>query len=167
MLRKALLLLGLALSAMPASLPAQAIELGETPRGAAAKGGHVLFVSDAVGVSAGKPQQVELRFRIDPGFHINSHKPADELLIPTALKFEPNARLAVLGMQFPAGSPFRLAAGGDLLDVYQGEVRVAVQLRAAQPGETTLSGVLRYQACDNAACFPPRNLPVRVAVTAR
>jgi hypothetical protein len=42
---------------------------------------------------------------------------------------------------------------------------VALRVTAPKPGEGTLNGVLRYQACDNAACFPPRTLPVRVAVT--
>jgi hypothetical protein len=47
--------------------------------------GHVVLVSDAVQVVAGKPEVVELRFRVDQGFHINSHTPKDDLLIPTVV----------------------------------------------------------------------------------
>ena len=42
-----------------------------------------------------------------------------------------------------------------------------VQVTVAAKGATTLAGKLRYQACDNASCFPARDLPVRLAVTAR
>jgi hypothetical protein len=34
-------------------------------------------------------------------------------------------------------------------------------------GAADLVGSLRYQACDNAACFPPRTLPVKVAVVTK
>ncbi len=143
-------------------LPAQQIDLGQ-PRVAGKE--HVLLLSDAVDVVAGKPQDVELRFRVQDGFHINSHTPKDEYLIPTVLKLDAGA-VKVLGEAYPQGSSFTLANGGGTLDVYQGEFRVRVRVLAAK-GFSTMTGVLRYQACDNAACFPPKSLPVKVAVTGK
>ena len=141
---------------------AQEIRLGDAR--AAAMKGHVVLLSDSISVAAGKPQVVELRFRVDPGFHINSHAPKDELLIPTALTLEASGPVKVAGEEYPAGSAFRLVVGaGETLDVYQGAF--AVRLRVVAPaGTSTLTGGLHYQACDNAACFPPKTLPVRVAV---
>lgn len=146
------------------SVSAQQIDLGQ-PRVAGRE--HVLLLSDAVNLTAGKAQDVELRFRVDDGFHINSHTPKDEMLIPTALKLDAANGLQVLGESYPAGVSFRLPIGaGETLDVYQGEFRV--MLRVVVPkGSSTLNGTLHYQACDNAACFPPRNLGVHVAVMAR
>jgi hypothetical protein len=149
---------------------AQEIQLGDAR--AAARKGHVTLLSDSVNLSAAKVQTVELRFRIDPGFHINSHTPKDELLIPTELMLDSAGGVQVLGEQYPAGSPFRLGLApnvggtGETLDVYQGEFRVTVKLSAA-PGARDLTGSLRYQACDSAACFPPKTLPVRVALSGR
>jgi DsbC/DsbD-like thiol-disulfide interchange protein len=144
---------------------AQSIELGDAR--AAARKGHVTLLSDSVNLSAERVQTVELRFRIDPGFHINSHTPKDELLIPTELKLDSANGVQVVGEQYPAGSPFHLAVGnGETLDVYQGEFRVTVKLSATQ-GAKDLTGALRYQACDNAACFPPKTLPVKVALSGR
>jgi len=146
-------------------LGAQEIQLGEAR--AAAHKGHVTLLSDGVTLSPAKVQTVELRFRVEPGFHINSHTPKDELLIPTELKLDSANSVAVLGEQYPAGTPFRLTVGnGETLDVYQGEFRVTVKLSAAQ-GASLLTGSLRYQACDNAACFPPKTLPVKVALSGR
>ncbi len=153
----------LALFASPAC--AQGIDLGDAR--AAAHKGHVTLLSDSVNLSAAKVQTVELRFRVDPGFHINSHTPKDELLIPTELRLDSASGVQIVGEQYPAGSPFRLAVGsGETLDVYQGEFRITVKLSAA-PDARDLTGSLRYQACDNAACFPPKTLPVKVALSGR
>jgi hypothetical protein len=144
--------------------PAQEIRLGDAP---AAGKGHVVLLSDAVQVEAGKPVVVELRFQVEQGFHINSHAPKDELLIPTVLKLESGGGVKVVAEDYQPGSAFRLQVGaGETLDVYQGEFRVTVRLVAPR-GASTLTGSLRYQACDNAACFPPKTLPVRVAVTGK
>jgi hypothetical protein len=67
-------------------------------------------------------------------------------------------------VEYPAGVPFKL--GEDTLDVYQGEFRIRVRF-VADPGETNLTGLLRYQACDNAACFPAKTLVIKVAVTGK
>src|ERR1700735_1311424 len=145
---------------------AQDIQLGGDS-GAAAKKGHVVLLSDALQVEAGKPAIVELRFRVDDGFHVNSHTPASDLSIPAVLKFEDASGIKVLGEEYPKGSAFHLTVGeGETLDVYQGEFRV--RLRVVVPkGQSTLKGGLRYQACDNAACFPPRTLAVAVAITGK
>jgi DsbC/DsbD-like thiol-disulfide interchange protein len=128
---------------------------------------HVMYAAEPAIVPANKTATVELRFRIDPGFHINSHHPSSDLLVPTELKLEPAAQVRVLRTEYPAGRPFRLAVGdGETLDVYEGEVRVRVEL-TAPAGDSTVYGSLHYQACDKAACYPPRSLPVSLAVTAR
>ena len=155
----------LALGMVASPIWSQDIQFGGD-RAAEVHKDHVSLAPDQIVVDAGKPQVVELRFHVDPGFHINSHTPKDELLIPTVLKLDV-AAVKVVSQEYPQGSAFRLAVGdGETLDVYQGEFRV--KLRVVVPrGVSTLSGSLHYQACDNAACFPPRNLPVNVAVTGK
>ncbi|HEX5282481.1 MAG TPA: protein-disulfide reductase DsbD domain-containing protein [Bryocella sp.] len=150
--------------AIPLVAAAQ-ISLGGLDRTAQAKKQHVELLTDSLQLTANKPQDVELRFRVEPGFHINSHTPKDELLIPTVLKLDPGS-LHIAGEQYPPGQHFRLQIGsGEDLDVYQGEFRVMLRVQAPK-GATTLAGSLRYQACDTAACFPAKLLPVQIAVTA-
>ena len=145
---------------------AQQIQLGD----ADAKASHaqrVSFAPDLITLDAGKPEWVELRFHVMPGFHVNAHDPHDELLIPTALKLDAATNLRVLGDAYPPGTPLQLSIGaGETLSTYQGEFRVRVHLLAAK-GESVLNGTLHYQACDAASCFPPRDLPVSVPVSAR
>jgi len=141
---------------------AQDIQFGE--KRAPAGKGHVSYAPEVAEVNAGKASVVELRFRVDEGFHVNSHNPSSEMLIPTALKLEPAVGVKVLGEEYPKGMAFKLA--GETLDVYQGEFRVRLRVIAPK-GPSTLTGGLRYQACDNAACFPPRTVAVSVVVTGK
>jgi hypothetical protein len=128
--------------------------------------GHVTFAAEVIEVAAGKPAIVELRFRVEQGFHVNSHTPKDELLIPTVLKLEDAAGVKVLTQEYPKGAPFKLPGDGQTLDVYQGEFRVRLQVVVPR-GQSVLKGALRYQACDSAACFPPRTLVVDVPITGK
>jgi hypothetical protein len=151
--------------ALPLLATAQ-ISLGGIDRAAQAKKQHVELLTDSLQLTANKPQDVELRFRVEPGFHINSHTPKDELLIPTVLKLEPGS-LHIANEQYPPGQHFRLQVGnGEDLDVYQGEFRIMLRVEAPK-GASTVNGSLRYQACDTASCFPAKTLPVQIAVSAR
>lgn len=142
------------------------IQLGSLDHATQAKKQHVELLTDSLELAANKPQDVELRFRVEPGFHINSHTPKDELLIPTDLRLNAGS-LRIANERYPAGSNFHLAIGsGEDLDVYQGEFRVMLRVEAPK-GASTLTGALRYQACDNASCFPAKLLPVEIAVNAR
>jgi hypothetical protein len=141
---------------------AQEIRLDD---GTAVKKPHLVLLTDGVNVKPGVEQVVELRFRVDPGFHINSHAPMDDLLIPTTLKFAPGM-VKVAGTDYPMGEIIKLTGTGEGLEVYQGEFKVRVTLVAPR-GFSTMTGTVKYQACDNEACFPPKTLTVKLAVTAK
>ncbi len=161
-------LLGVLGLATGAIVSAQQIQLGDLATGqGAVRRQHVELETDALQVRPGRPDWIELRFRVDAGFHINSHTPKDELLVPTELQVVDTSQLRISGQQYPAGVPLRLDVGeGEVLSTYQGEFRVRLQV-TAKPGEGVLDGTLHYQACDARSCFPPRSLPVHVALTAR
>ena len=145
---------------------AQEIRLGDTAGAAAARRQRVELHTDSVAVKAGKPDWIELRFQVDPGMHINSHTPHDELLVATALEAGAGP-VKIIGQEYPAGIPLRLEVGqGEVLSTYQGEFAVRLQV-VAPKGDAVLEGVLKYQACDARSCFPPKALPVRVAVVGR
>jgi hypothetical protein len=141
---------------------AQEIQLDDQSR---AKKPHLVLLTDGVDVKAGSEQVVELRFRVDPGYHINSHTPMDDLLIPTTLKLVPGM-VKVVGTEYPKGEIIKLTGNGEGLDVYQGEFKVKLRMVAPR-GFSTMTGTVRYQACDNEACFPPKTLAMRLAVTAK
>ena len=135
---------------------------------AVAGGGHVSFIADGQSVAANKAATVTLHFRVDQGFHINSHNPKSDMLIPTKLVV---AMVAgdpeVTAVDFPAGNPFAFAfEPKQKLDVYQGDVVLTAHLKAAT-GQHILRAELHYQACDQAACYPPKTLAIEQPFTAK
>jgi len=119
-------------------------------------------------VTRGKPGKVELRFRVNSGFHVNSNTPKSEFLIPTVLKLDAPTDIAVGKITYPAGEEMSFPFSPDeKLSVYTGEFPLTVvihPLTSVAPGKYLLRGELKYQACDNAACYPPKKLPVEFEV---
>jgi len=129
--------------------------------------GYVVYLSEPQVVKAGKPAVLELKFKVVDGFHVNSHLPKSELLIPTQLKLEPAAGVKASAVVYPAGHVFSFSFDPkEKLDVYSGPFALTLPV-VAEAGEHTVEAVLRYQACDNAACYPPKSLPVQVVFSAK
>jgi cytochrome c biogenesis DsbD-like protein len=119
-------------------------------------------------VTRGKAGTVDLAFRVKPGFHINSSHPNSEYLIPTTLKLDPPTDIAVGKVTYPPGRDLSFSfAPDEKLNVYSGDFRVAVTvhpLHSVPPGLYNIRGQLRYQACDDRACYPPKQLAVEFPV---
>ena len=117
-------------------------------------------------VTATRTEQtpVSLDFHVAHGFHINSNTPKSEFLIPTALKMDLPTDIVLGGIDYPVGADLSFPFSTDeTLNVYSGDFTVTVAvhpLHSVVPGKYVMHGYLRYQACDNAQCFPPKTLPV-------
>ena len=111
---------------------------------------------------------VPLNFRVASGFHINSNTPKSEFLIPTALKMVVPTDIVLGKIDYPEGKDLVFPFSPDeKLNVYSGDFTVNLSvhpLSSVVPGKYVMRGVLRYQACDNAQCFPPKTLPVSFEV---
>jgi hypothetical protein len=131
----------------------------------AAKGAVVTAAPvHTVTVIKGKPARVELAFRVAPGYHINSNKPRNELLIPTVLKLDPPTDLLVGKVAYPQGHEISFAwLPGEKLNVYTGDFEVSGIVSASRTmpvGTYKVRGQLRYQACDARQCYKPKQLPL-------
>ena len=115
---------------------------------------------------AGKEVVVPLTLRIRPGYHINSNRPAEDYLIPTKLSWDA-APLALKSIDYPAGEHVTYSYSAKPLSVYSGKVRVVSIFTAPKSPAAdlkALTGSLRYQACNDKACFPPQTIAVKVPV---
>jgi hypothetical protein len=121
-----------------------------------------------VTAARGEQTMVTMNFRVPPGYHINSNTPKSEFLIPTALKMDLPTDIVFGKIEYPAGEDRTFPFSPDeKLSVYSGDFSITVAvhpLHTVTPGKYEMRGVLRYQACDNAACYPPKNLPVNFEV---
>ncbi len=135
---------------------------------APAKATVIMAPAPVVTITQGKARPVSLTFRVARGYHINSNKPKSEFLIPTALKIGATTDIVIGGIDYPDGRDMSFAfAPDEKLNVYTGDFQVDVTvrpLRSVLPGKYMIHGNLKYQACDNAACYPPKQLPVSFEV---
>ena len=145
-------------------LPAQ---MGNMNGNAEKAKSYVIYDAEPQIVQAGKRSVVEMRFRVVDGFHVNSHTPKSELLIPTKVDLQPAAGVKAATAEYPAGTAYSFSfSPNDKLDVYAGDFTVKLPV-VAKAGQHEIDGTLRYQACDHAACYPPRSLPIQVVFTAK
>ncbi|MCL2660869.1 MAG: protein-disulfide reductase DsbD N-terminal domain-containing protein [Acidobacteriaceae bacterium] len=125
----------------------------------------ISYTAEEQVVKAGKKSWVEMHFHVIDGYHVNSHTPLTELQIPTVLKLDAADGIKFESVQYPAGAAY-VIEDGTKLDVYSGMFAVRIPV-VASAGMHTVNGTLRYQACDGGSCFPPRNLPVQLLLTAK
>jgi hypothetical protein len=147
---------------------AQKFPWQETPEAGGKTPQTVRFVGpDQTEVASHKPQIVELHFRIQDGYHINSHTPHEKTLIPTQLMVIDGDGVNVSGVDFPPGTDTSFAfAPNEKVSVYTGEFTLRAHMTVS-PGGHLLQGALRYQACDVNECLPPRKIPVAVSLLAK
>jgi hypothetical protein len=146
-------------------LPAQ--QIGNLDAPARKPKSYVVYAAEQQNITAGKRSVLELHFQVVDGFHVNSHTPKSELLIPTQILLQPAAGVKAEAVEYPAGTSYSFSFDpSEKLDVYSGAFTVKLPV-VAEAGTHTVDGTLRYQACDHAACYPPKSLPVQVIFTAR
>ena len=101
--------------------------------------------------------------KIVEGWHINSYKPLDEYLIPTALVLEEGAELAAAN--YP---PHKLQAfgfsGGKEIAVYEGTIQIPFSAKL-KSGATKIKAKLTYQACNDSVCLPPNEAIAEFGLT--
>jgi hypothetical protein len=122
---------------------------------------------EQVSLSAGKPGAVALHFRVSQGLHINSHTPSDQYLIPTDFSIPDGAGVRLDAATYPAGSLITLPADPKTrLSVYTGEFVIQTRLEATA-GNHLVQAKLRYQACDQNECLPPKTITVPIDVVGK
>ena len=119
---------------------------------------------EQVTVPAGKAATVTLHFRVALGLHINSHTPGEDELIPTTLSIPDDSGVRLEGAVYPPGAEFTLPLDPTTkLSVYSGEFTIQARI-IATPGDHLVEVRLRYQACDNNACMPPKTITAVIDV---
>lgn len=130
----------------------------------------LVILPDASGIHPGDTGRVA--FQVDlggPEWHVNANKPLDEYLIPTELTLTPPAGITVREVVYPEPKTITLEGTTDNLAVYGRQFTIGVLLATDPsliPGGHEIEGTLRYQACDNKQCLPPKSIPVKVGIKA-
>ncbi len=115
-------------------------------------------------VPAGKSTPVALHFRIRADLHINSHTPRSDYLIPTVFSIPEASGVKLESASYPTGADFTLPVDPTTkMSVYAGDFVINARILASQ-GDHMVEAKLRYQACDQNACMPPKTITVPIDV---
>ena len=118
-------------------------------------------------VAQGGEGQARVSVIVADGFHVQANPASAEFLIPLRLQLRAKGGVRATVTVYPPGEPYRPEGMPSELMTYDGTFEIVVHLIAgdsAQPGDRTLRGVLRYQACDDRSCRVPASVPVSVPV---
>jgi DsbC/DsbD-like thiol-disulfide interchange protein len=129
---------------------------------------HVLAAIPATAptAKAGSTVDAKLSFDLRPGYHVNSSMPAEDYLIPLKLTWNAGA-LSPVDVSYPSPQLVKYSFSKVPLSVYTGEFAVTTKFQVpanAPVGPATLTGKIRYQACNDRMCLPPKNLDVKMQV---
>jgi DsbC/DsbD-like thiol-disulfide interchange protein len=129
----------------------------------------LLASAQKVEAQAGKSAQAEVRLVIKEGYHINAN-PASQYQIATQLTVEKTEGITAGEPQYPASMTKKFSFSEQPLAVYEKEATVTVPLNiavGAAKGERPLGARVRFQACDEQVCYPPKNLQVSIPVVVK
>ena len=101
-------------------------------------------------------------FTLPDGLHANSSRPSGESLIPTTVKITA-VGAKVGGVSYPRGTNRKFDFSEDTLNVYEGRTAFGFNLSvpANFKGSTVkVRAVVRFQACTNEVCYPPKTKEV-------
>ena len=115
----------------------------------------------------GRILQAAVIVEIPPGYHVNSNRPLAKFLIPTSLKIEAPGGIKVGQVSYPRALLRTFSFSPERLSVYEG--RVVLRFNVTIPanfstGLTELRARLKYQSCNDEACFPPATREIKLPI---
>ena len=119
-------------------------------------------------IPAGSTGQLAIEVDLGEGWHVNSNTPLDEFAIPTVLTVEPPDGFTVDKVVYPPHVMYTFSFSPDPVAAYAGKFAIGIQVTVAAsvaPDDYTIPAKIRYQACNDKACFMPRTVEVSLKVT--
>ena len=117
-------------------------------------------------IQRGAAAEAKIKADLDAGFHVNTNMPGDDYLIPLRLTWSKEP-LEAEQIAYPKGQSEKFAFSQTPISVYTGHVEIGTRFKAPQtaaPGLAFMTGKLRYQACNNKECLPPKTIDVKLTV---
>jgi len=125
------------------------------------------WVLGADGVHPGESIPAALEVKLQEKFHVHSNKPLEEFLIPTSLTVTPPAGIELKAVAYPEPIMITSEFSTQPLAVFEEQFVLGALVGVGAdtaPGTYTVPATLRYQACDDEKCLPPKNLKLEFTI---
>jgi DsbC/DsbD-like thiol-disulfide interchange protein len=170
--RSLILLLVLAMSGQPAQSPSRAGEAAPRPRGAQSitETRHLRIASSTPPSTAGPGSSISLFVDVAPKPKMHVYAPQQKDYIPITLTLTSADAFRADAPRYPKAEKFFFAPLKETQLVYSRPFRITQPVtltRAPVDGPLTITGTLRYQACDDAICYLPQEVAVSWTVRSR
>ena len=107
-----------------------------------------------------------LSLKLDASYHVNSNTPSNPYLIPLRLTWNPGP-LETVEVVFPPPRTEKFGFSETPLSVFTGDFEIVTRFKVAATaalGSGTLTGKLRYQACNDRTCLTPKTIEVTLPI---
>ena len=116
-------------------------------------------------VSKGRSVHAIVVMDIPGGLHVQSNRPLDKFLVATKLDVEAPGGMKISPISYPRAVMRKLKFSKGMVAVYEG--RATIRFNITVPanyagGSSEIKGRLRFQACNDEACFPPVTREVKM-----
>jgi thiol:disulfide interchange protein DsbD len=112
--------------------------------------------------------KVAIEADVKDTWHINSNKPKDEFLIPTAISIADTTNFKLIKFAYPEAQDYKLDFSETPISAWEGKVLFGALIKTSLevvPGEYELIVDLEYQACNNQSCLPPTSVRDTLLIT--
>jgi hypothetical protein len=106
---------------------------------------------------------------IPGGLHVNSNRPNSEYAIPTTVRISA-AGAKLSAVSYPRGKNRKFQFSENAINVYEGTASFSFNLTVPanfKGNVVKVRAVVRYQACTDEVCYPPRNKEVTLTARVR
>lgn len=132
---------------------------------------HLKIATSASVAEARRGSIVRLFVDVIPDPKVHVYAPGAKDYLPIALALAPPSGVNVGTLVYPKSQDLFFEPLKEHVPVYQAPFRLEQTIRlrpSLKVGQTvTVTGVLNYQACDDAVCFNPVSAPVSWSVTVK
>jgi hypothetical protein len=116
-------------------------------------------------VKKGRVARASVVMDIPSGLHVQSSKPLDKFLVATKLDIETPSGMKVGPISYPRALMRKLKFSKGMVAVYEGKATIRFNVTVPpgySGGSGDIKGKLRFQACNDDACFPPVTREVKM-----
>lgn len=120
---------------------------------------EVTFKVNNVAGQAGTLQTGLVTITFAPGLHGYQNPPSEDYMIPVSIS---GSSLENFKVKYPVGTPAAVGGETKLVMTYEGTVEFPVIFRVpTKPGKFEPEISVRYQLCNDQACFAPGNVKAK------
>jgi len=118
-------------------------------------------------VHPGETFDLILELTVASGYHINSDKPEEELLVATSVEIKKDPAFEIMETIFPKAKTRSFKFSPEPLSVFEGKFKIKIKIELAEDfcGQSlNLEGKVHYQACQDEACLRPDSLLFKTTI---